>query len=79
MKIEKIPFYLEDLSNCLDGTKVNKLVDYKMNQLGYKKATDKADEEGITRQSFAQRLQDHPEKYKVVPFGGFKYVKEKVK
>jgi hypothetical protein len=77
MNIERFKFSYDELvESGLEPTKIRRLVDFKMNKLGFFKESKLADKVGIERQTLNQRIADHPERFKIEWYGGFKYVKE---
>ena len=77
MRIEKVPFYLDDLSDCLEESQIKKLYDNKMPKLGFEREIDLAAKLGISRQALSQQIRDYPKKFKVERLFTAKYVKVK--
>jgi hypothetical protein len=76
MKIEELTFSYKDLENSLDAAKLRKLVDFKMNQLGYFRSAVLARRNKIKPSSMSERVDKNREAYDHTGYGGFIYIKE---
>lgn len=70
-------FSYSDLVRTLRPTEINKLVNYKMNEMGFYKCIELAEKEGIKRQSLSENIAKNPDKFLTIEYGGFLYAKKK--
>jgi hypothetical protein len=77
MRVEELTIGYKDLLIALDGSRVNKVVNYWYNQSGFCTSSDLADKLGVSKQVMSARIKAHPEKYEVSRFRKKLYVKEK--
>lgn len=79
MKVEdlKLTITLPEAQKHLPQRAFYQILDVKMNQVGFYKCIDLADQEGIERQSMYDRIKANPKHYLTVQIGKFLYAKKK--
>jgi hypothetical protein len=73
----KLSITIPEAQKYLPQRAFYQILDVKMNQVGFYKCIDLADQEGIERQSMYDRIKAHPKQYLTVQIGKFLYAKKK--